>query len=238
MQKMAAMDDAAIIDWIREGLATSRKSKGGLAQALGGKSGSAVTAILKGERQVKAFELPIIAGYLGVPLPGELSAPELTPVAGDLVPVRVAGTVQAGSFREVDEFVQTEFVTIYETRDPQFPDARLGAFNVAGDSMNNLKPRPILPGDRVITIDFDDLRGRVPLRDGMIVVVEQVRDGGHLREWSVKQIEFYDDRIEFHPRSTNPRHKPIVVAHDPRADDGRSVRVLALVRGIRSEVAI
>jgi phage repressor protein C with HTH and peptisase S24 domain len=163
---------------------------------------------------------------------------ELRPVPGDLIPVRVAGTVEAGAFREADEFVQSEDVTVFEPRDAQFPNARIFALDVAGDSMNDLKPRPILPGDRIICVDFDDLEDRVPLRDGMIVVVEQVRDGGHLREWSVKQVQYAETETRFLPRSTNPRHKPIVVKRDLKADDGRSVKVLALVRGVRSEFAI
>ena len=170
--------------------------------------------------------------------PGE-SANELTLIsAGDLVPVRIAGTLEAGAFREVDEFIQLEPVTIFEPRDPRFPNARMMGFDVAGDSMNDLKPRPIIPGDRVVCIDFEDLRGRVPLRDGMVVVVEQVRDGGHLREWSVKQLEYHADRVEFWPRSTNPKHKPIVVPHNFEADDGRTVSILALVRRVTNELPL
>ena len=164
--------------------------------------------------------------------------PEISLIQGDLVPVRIAGTLEAGAFREVDEFVQLEPVTIFEPRDPRFPNARMMGFDVAGDSMNDLKPRPIIPGDRVVCIDFEDLRGRVPLRDGMVVVVEQVRDGGHLREWSVKQLEYHADRVEFWPRSTNPKHKPIVVPHNFEADDGRTVSILALVRRVTNELPL
>lgn len=167
---------------------------------------------------------------------------DLIDLSAELVPVHVSGVTEAGAFREANEFVESERVTIYEPRDREFPHARQGAFDVAGDSMDALivngRPRPILPGDRVVTIDFEDLEGRLPLQDGMVVVVEQVRDGGHLREWSVKQLEIHDDRFEFHPRSTNLKHKPIVVKRDLNADDGRSVRILALVRGIRSEIGL
>jgi hypothetical protein len=96
--------------------------------------------------------------------------------------------------------------------------------------MNVLKPHPIMPGSRVVGVDYDDVASQVPLRDGLVVVVERSRDGGHSREFSVKQVEFYPDRIEFHPRSTNPKHKPIVVEHDAWADGGVTVRIAALVR--------
>src|SRR5690606_23522319 len=106
---------------------------------------------------------------------------------------------------------------------------------VEGDSMNDLKPRPILEGDRLVCVSFEDVADQVRVRDGLIVVVERTRDGGHTREWSVKQVELYEDRVEFHPRSTNPRHKPIVVMRDALADDGVQVEIIGLVRAVRNE---
>ena len=233
------MSGSDVIDWLDRGLRKPGKSQSGLARALG-IAPAAINRALKGKRDIKARELPIISAYIEEPAPNGGS--EVTPMNGDLVPVHVSGVTEAGAFREASEFVESERVTIYEPRDREFPHARQGAWDVAGDSMNALvikgQPRPILPGDRVVTIDFDDLEGRLPLQDDMVVIVEQVRDGGHLREWSVKQLEIHDDRFEFHPRSTNPRHKPIVVKRDLKSDDGRSVRILALVRGIRSEVRL
>jgi hypothetical protein len=156
-----------------------------------------------------------------------------------LVPVRRAGVVEAGAFRRVDEFEdEGDFEELFEPRDRRFPDARQAYFDVAGDSMNALKPRPILEGDRAICIDYDDLRGRLLLRDGMVVVVEQTLAGGHVRERSIKQVELYEDRIEFCPRSSNPKHKPIVVKKDLHADDGRTVEVIAIVRRVTNDLPI
>jgi hypothetical protein len=169
----------------------------------------------------------------------------LSPTAGvtrgleALVPVRRAGTVEAGAFRRVDEFEEEgDFLELFEPRDQRFPEARQAYFDVAGDSMNALRPRPILDGDRVICIDYDDLKGRMPLRDGMVVVVEQSLAGGHIRERSIKQVELYENRIEFCPRSTNPKHKPIVVQKDLHADDGRTVEVIAIVRRVTNDLPI
>jgi hypothetical protein len=97
--------------------------------------------------------------------------------------------------------------------------------------MNRASP-PLLPGGYVVCVDFEDLENRVPLRDGMKVVIERTKFGGHMREWSVKEVEIYGDRNEFHPRSDNPAHKPIVVPKDFQSDDGVEVRILALVRSI------
>ncbi|MBX9876353.1 MAG: peptidase S24 [Beijerinckiaceae bacterium] len=197
-----------------------------------------VNKMALGDREISGEELIAIAEILGI-MPPSLDgaiAKEVVTSSEQLVSVAIAGKVEAGAFRTAPEFTDLEPEAMFEPRDPQFPWARQVAFEVGGDSMNRLHPRPILPGDRIICVDFDDLGGRVPIRDGMVVVVEQTADGGHLREWSVKQIELYEDRIEYHPRSTNPAHKPIVVPRDAEADDGRTVRILALVRRITNNV--
>ena len=148
----------------------------------------------------------------------------------------VAGVVEAGTFREVDEFDQSERQKVAIPRDEMFPDARQLLFDCSGDSMNDLKPRPILSGDRLVCIDYNDVEHLVELKSGMVVVVQRERDGGHFREWSVKQIELYPDRTEFHPRSTNPKHKPIVIQRDHDADNGVTVQVIGLVRRVMNEM--
>ncbi|MDH0368001.1 helix-turn-helix domain-containing protein [Brucella anthropi] len=162
----------------------------------------------------------------------EQSEAELSRIGGRMVPVRTAGTVEAGAFREVDEFDQGEPDEIYLPPDTKYPNARQMAFVVAGDSMNNLDPRPILPGDRAVCVAYADIASDVKLRDGMVVVVQRQRDGGHFREWSIKQIELYEDRTVFAPRSTNPKHKPIIVPRDFDADNGEEVEVIALLRRV------
>ncbi|NTG86165.1 peptidase S24 [Agrobacterium rhizogenes] len=153
-----------------------------------------------------------------------------------MVAGRVAGVVEAGTFREVDEFDQSEPVEIILPRDEKFPNARQIVFDVAGDSMNDLSPRPIFPGDRLVCISYDDVEHLVELRSGMVVVVQRERDGGHFREWSVKQLELFGDRAEFHPRSTNAKHKPIIVQRDRDADDGVTIEVIALVRRVMNDM--
>lgn len=230
-----------ILRWIERGLAKPGKSKSGLAEAMG-RFPSAVTNILKNGRAIKTSELPLIAAYLEEPPPAMPGVnfqpkPEVHQVSeGRLVAVTVAGPVQAGSFVPIDEFDQSEPEVFYEPADAQFPRARRTAFDVLGDSMNDLRPVPILPGSRIIAVNYADIG--IPLRDNMVVVVQQERDAGFLREWSVKQIELTDDTIIFHPRSTNSRHKPIVVDRNLKADDGRTVEILALVREIKNTLPV
>ncbi|MFC5421976.1 LexA family protein [Bosea eneae] len=230
-----------LIRWIEQGLAKPDKSKKGLAAAMG-RFPSAVTKLLKGDRDIKTHELPIIAAYLEEAppaIPGldfRLKQEVAEVREGRLLPVTTVGPVQAGAFIPIDEFDQSEPEIFYEPADPEFPRARRTAFDVIGDSMNRLEPSPILPGSKVIGVNYDDIG--IPLRDKMVVVVQQERDAGHLREWSIKQIELQDEHIVFHPRSSNPRHKPIVVPRDLRADDGRQVKILALVREIKNRVPV
>ena len=56
------------VDWIREGLKQTRKTRSGLAKALG-RSPSAVTDLLNGTRRLRAEEIAIAAEYLGVEPP-------------------------------------------------------------------------------------------------------------------------------------------------------------------------
>jgi SOS-response transcriptional repressor LexA len=187
----------------------------------------------------KAFK--VSAGWLvtgdGAPPPaaGALSARK-PPSQITLVEIPVAGRVQAGAYLEPEDFGDFIEEPIMAPPDRKFPHARQVAFIVAGDSMNDAKPTPYLPGTYLICVDFEDIER--PLANGMKVVIERTRDGGHLREWSVKEVEMFVDRVEYHPRSTNKRFRPIVVPIDAEPEDGQTVRVLALVRRIFNEEAV
>lgn len=226
---------------IRAARKAKRMTQDNLAQALGGDITVQAISQWENDKTVPTYErLVQLSDILGVEVgeAGIQSSPQselhLVP-PGPLTPAVVAGRVAAGIFREVDDLDQSEAERVWETPDEKFPHARRMAFDVEGDSMNQLKPRPIMEGDRLICVAFEDVADRVRIRDGLVVVVERTRDGGHTREWSVKQVELYEDRIEFHPRSTNPAHKPIVVKRDAQADDGVQVEIIALVRAVRNE---
>lgn len=227
MRKSHMLEDP-YISFIRQGLNKSGKNQTGLARHLG-LDPSAISKVLGGKRKLSTSELAQAAEYLEEALP---SGGDVTANRAGIVLARVAGKVEAGSFREVDDFDQTEPDDLPVPADPVFPNARLLLFDVEGDSMNALQPVPILPGSRVTAVAFEDIADRYPLRDGMIVVVERTRDGGLTREWSIKQVRYFADRVEFHPRSSNRKHKPIIVANDLAADDGAQVEVIALVRGL------
>ena len=56
------------VDWIREGLKQTRKTRSGLAKALG-RSPSAITDLLNGSRRLRAEEIAVVADYLGIEPP-------------------------------------------------------------------------------------------------------------------------------------------------------------------------
>jgi transcriptional regulator with XRE-family HTH domain len=236
------------VEWLKAGLKRAGKSQSELARAMG-LDPSIVNKIVNGKRTLKAPEIPIVAAFLGERPPalgpaqadndGPSDTSEIFPVTSlGLVEAPVIGTVEAGSFREVYAMDDLEPEMVVVPPDPRFPNARLLVFHVAGDSMNDLRPRPILPGDRIVTVAYEDVAHEVPLRDGMTVVVQRTRDGGHMREWSVKQLELYDDHVEFCPRSTNPRHRPIRVPRDAFADGGTEVEIIAVVRQVMNTIPL
>lgn len=114
------MDD---LGWIREGLKKPGKTQSGLAKALG-RYPSAVTSLLKGERDLKAREIAIVAEYLETEPPTDAS-----PVA-----VPIMGYVGAGASVEPDfEQVPPEGLDTVDLPFP-VPDGLIG-LQVRGDSM-------------------------------------------------------------------------------------------------------
>lgn len=85
------MDEDDIIAWIKSGLDRDpAKNPRGLARALG-KDDDTGYKIMAGRRHIKAFEIPTVAHYLGVPFPGQMAT------------VPVVGKVGAGAVNFVDD---------------------------------------------------------------------------------------------------------------------------------------
>lgn len=181
-----------------------------------------VTALIEGDENV----------------PQRQSSSEVTPIRPRLVPVPIVGRAAAGLFYEVDSLDQSALEVMHLPPDDKFPQARQMAFVVQGDSMNDLKPRPLLPGDKVICVAYEDVASILPVIQGMVVVVQRTRDGGHTIEWSVKQVELQPEKTIFHPRSTNLKHKPILISRDALSDDGTRVEILAVVRRVVTDLPL
>ena len=155
--------------------------------------------------------------------------------SGGFVRATYGGVVEAGSFREVGEFEDPDREPDYVPRDERFPRAAYFIFDVAGDSMNAADPA-MRAGSRVIAIKLDNFRNRLALQSGDIVVIERTREDGALRERSVKELDLGEKETRFWPRSTNPRHQPIVVPKNFEADDATNVQVLGVVIDVMTKV--
>lgn len=210
-----------------------------------GVSRATVNRLANDHSKLKSDRAKLMAPHLGVTaedlmlnrLPWEAKTsppPELDSVkrGSPLNSAIVVATVEAGAWREVDELDQSAPEWVAVPPDQKYPDATQDVYDVAGDSMNKLEPHPITPGSRVVALRYDEIAARSPLRDGLVVVVQRSRNGGQEREITIKQVAWFDDRIEFQPRSTNPKHKPIVVEHDSWDDNGVEVSIVGLVRDI------
>ena len=191
---------------------------------------------LRGETEFTTDEMIKGAEFFGVEPPIKVAGH--TRPAGNVVPIRparlppnfnewveypVLGVVEAGAFRESDMLSQVEPRTFPGERNRTYPNATPMAWEVRGDSLDDMS---IIEGTILVGVDFNEAGG--VLVNDKIVIVEQ--DRGGLIERSAKVVAIFPDRIEFQPRSKDPRHKPIVYKNG-KTDDDISVRVLTVVHG-------
>lgn len=136
---------------------------------------------------------------------GEMAGDTVIPAGVEVAGLPVLGNIQAGYWLDtslIDQDQEPEMLPV--ARDLRFPRARQYALRVVGDSMN----RDFPDGSYVTCVDFAE--SGLAIREGMTVHVERHRDGGQLREITLKVIA-RDRRGAFilEPRSTNPTHKPL-----------------------------
>lgn len=202
-----------------------------------GLSTSQIQRFETGEREPKKGDLERLAVVLECRIEDLVDESFQQPTAPapmhGLLPVPVVGRTAAGIYREVVEFNDAEPDYVFEPEDEEFPKARRFALEVEGDSMNAADP-PIPDGARVICVDFEQT-GQ-PFLEGMIVVLQRKREGGHLIEWSVKEIELHGDEVWFCPRSTNKKHRPIKIVNEPNSEEWNSIEVIGLVRDVSMRV--
>lgn len=236
---MAAMNPA-VPPVIPERLKTLRDAKG-LSQAqLAGMVGAkqqSIDQIERGEVR-RPRTLPEIARAL------ETSTDYLTgltdhPTAGDVKgPVEVdlpktrigfGGKVGAGGFLAVDEYFQQDEQPVPQGifPDPAYAKLHQYAWLVEGDSMDEAG---IPNGTWVVAADYIDFRDQVrELDNGDVVIVERSRYQDSERERTIKEVQFARSAMRLVPRSSNPRHREIVIPLDREAEDDVEVRVLAVV---------
>lgn len=222
---------SVLIERLRERLKTLKKSARGVSIAAH-LSPTALQAILDGKSRSPQYgTIQALAAALDCD-PDYLTGVSDTPRVNDVAQVSrsnverfpIVGLVGASSFDDIEEIEEQEPLgESIGQRYERMPRAKHMAFRVTGDSMVE---RGINEGDILHGVDWVD-SGLLPA-NGMIVVVEETRYGGHARRWTVKEVEVHRDQFILNPRSPNKVHKPIII--DRRStDDGREVRFLAYV---------
>src|SRR5580704_13937506 len=154
------------VDWIREGLKEKRKTRSGLAKALG-RSPSAVTDLLNGSRRLRAGEIAFVADYLGVEPPRLVGGGRPQHPTGR---VPLVGYVGAGAIAHFYADAQGPF------DDVEAPDAASSstvAVQIRGHSLGALFDNWLVFYDDVRDPPSDDLIGRMcvcGLADGRVLV--------------------------------------------------------------------
>jgi len=154
------------VDWIRDALKETGKTRSGLARALG-RSPSAVTDLLNGSRRLRADEIAVAAAYLGVE-PPRLVGGGRPPAPGAKVPL--VGYVGAGA---VAHFYADGQGPFDEVTAPDAASAKTVAVQIRGHSLGSLFDNWLVFYDDVREEPGDDLIGRMcvcGLADGRVLV--------------------------------------------------------------------
>ena len=139
------------------------------------------------------------------------------------VGLKVWGTIAAGTFLEIDGAeVEREKETIGVGKDMRFAHAEQYALLVTGDSMNLEYP----DGCYVTCVEL--YSSGLDLAPGMVVHVERSINDGQLVETTLKEIQSMNGQTVLVPRSTNPKHKPLII----EGDESTEVKIRGIVTGM------
>lgn len=134
------------------------------------------------------------------------------------------GQVRAGAWLALDDSVQDDPAMHPAAVDPRYPHAKQWLREVVGDSMD---AKGIMAGDLVHLVDWAECGAG--LVTGQIIEVTRYRDGGELREVTLKEVEVKTPgSFILWPRSTNPRWKDPIILNGGD-DDGPEVKVTGLL---------
>ncbi len=215
------------------GLRRLRESKGWTHEEAAerfGLSRSGYVKLERGERKLTDERIAKAVQIYGVQpseVLGEVSLSQVAVNSTETPPF--AGFVQAGTFLAVDEYFQQDHYDVPSdvVRRSEYSRVRQYAYQVRGDSLNAVG---IEDGMWVVAADagdFIDIYGDI--ESGSLVVVERTRSQGAERELTIKEIRYYRDHFELHPKSTNPEHKPIIISHSQAPEDDIEVKVVGVL---------
>ncbi len=139
-----------------------------------------------------------------------------------------AGVTQAGVWRDVEIYSNSEPKAVAIQPDPRYRNAVQYVWGVQGDSMDKAG---ILDGMYALGVDYVEfVKHYRPIATGDIVVVERLRFDGQERERTIKRYRQEADGVWLLPESSNPLHKPIHIPKDGEIE-GEEIRILAYVTG-------
>lgn len=202
-----------------ERLRARREERGLSALDLAQRVGRSESAVRNQENGTNGIPAPLARKYASA-----LGTTAAWILYGDDTPDRVpeptltelplVGPVQAGAWLALDDTAQDEPDTVPAVVDRRYPHAPQWLREVRGDSMNE---RGVFPGDIAHIVDVT--AAGINLNTGMVVEVTRSRDGGSLREITLKEVEVTPSGIRLWPRSSNPRWKdPIDLSHGAGGD--------------------
>lgn len=168
-----------------------------------------VRDILRGKSKNPGPEkLAKIAAALGTSLEWLVKGEEEAPGRPGIDGLEVLGDIQAGNWMDIslldDGHREREIVPV--ARDQRFPKAAQYVLRVVGDSMNLKYP------EFSYVHCVEAIASGIKKRVGQVVHIE--RHQGSLVEVTLKEITEMDGKIVLSPRSSNPKHKPLVLDGD------------------------
>ncbi|MDF1626997.1 MAG: XRE family transcriptional regulator [Parvibaculaceae bacterium] len=140
----------------------------------------------------------------------------------ELLYLPVVGSVQAGTWVEVDQFGEGEWEQIPVVPDTRYPSELQFVVLVRGDSIDEELPE----GTYAHCVSADCGR---QIKNGDLVVVERLRAQGGLVETTIKEARINGHGVELWPKSSNPKHKGPI--HLDNGEDNIEVRVKGFVIG-------
>lgn len=145
----------------------------------------------------------------------------LRPESADLP---LIGPIQAGAWLMIDDTPQDDPPLETAIMDRRYAHAKQWLRPVRGDSMNE---RGVFPGDVAHIVDLAE--SGMNLNSGMVVEVTRTRDGGSLREITLKEVEITPEGIVLWPRSTNPKWRGQQLRLDDESGNDIEVQITGLL---------
>jgi transcriptional regulator with XRE-family HTH domain len=108
---------------------------------------------------------------------------------------------------------------------PRFPNTVLFGRTVVSNEMNRARPRPILPGDTALFVDF--LAANLVVETGRIYLVQRKEERGKKHELSLRRARRFNNHVDLLTESSE-EHPLLVAPADLDGDKRKPICVLGL----------